>query len=414
MGSGVIASCSYEARKFGLFNGMPLARAERLCPRLSIVRGHYAIYRSYAARVFELCSDWSPIVESHLDEAYCDLGGTARLYPDPPAVGSALRGTIGDDLGLRATVGMGRNRMFARLIGARAKPNGLKFLPPEEEDAFLTALPVRDLPGIGPKRAAVFERLQLASVGELRRLSRPALLALFGQDGATLYERARGEDHRAVGPREVPQSLQRSTSFEEDVDDPRQIDGMVEYLAERAGRHLRGRGLEAGGVHVAVAYSDRRRDGRSVRFPRPTALDPELVATAIGLRRALVARRVALRYISLTFDRIRRAPLVDQPELFDLATEPAARNAAREEVTDHAPPIDRDRWSRLLGSLDKIRDRHGHTAVLKGGALLWTEDAGATAARQKRAKGGAAGGRAREGVARDRHGLILRCSSLTR
>ena len=397
VGSGVIASCSYEARRFGLSNGMPLARAERLCPRLSIIRGHYSIYRSYAARVFELCTGWSPVVESHLDEAYCDLSGTARLYPDPVAVGRALKGSVIDELGLRVTVGMGRNRMFARMIGARAKPDGLRHLTPSQEDAFLTALPVGDLPGIGPKRAGVFERLNLTTIGELRKLSRPALVALFGLDGATLFERARGEDHRAIGPREVPHSLQRSTSFEEDVDDPTQIDGMLEYLTERAGRHLRERGLEAGGVHVAVAYSDRRRDGRSRRLPAPSSLDPELVHTALSLRRALVDRRVALRYLSVTFDRIRKAPLVVQPELFGegelfpSASTPSAKREVTAEIVDRAPPLDRERWTRLLGSLDKIRDRHGHSAILNGGAMKFAE-----------------------GMQRDRHGLVLRCSSLTR
>ena len=401
VGSGVIASCSYEARKFGLYNGMPLARAERVCPRLAIVRGHYAIYRSYAARVFELCTGWSPVVESHLDEAYCDLGGTSRLYPDPVAVGRTMKGSIIEDLGLRVTVGMGRNRMFARMIGARAKPDGLRRLSPDQEESFLIALPVLDLPGVGPKRAAVLERLNLATVGAMRKLSRKALVSLFGLDGGTLFERARGEDHRVVAPREVPRTLQRSTSFEEDVDDPREIDGMLEYLTERAGRHLRERGLEAGGVHVSVGYSDRRRDGRSRKFSAPTALDPELVAAALSLRRALVDRRVALRHLSVTFDRIRKAPLVVQPELFgdgDLfgddrggGSTRGGKGDARDEILDHAPPLDREKWARLLGSLDAIRDRHGHSAVLNGGALRWLE-----------------------GMEKDRHGLVLRCSSLTR
>ncbi len=389
VGSGVIASCSYEARRFGLRNGMPLARAERLCPRLAIVRGHYAIYRSYAARVFELCSGWSPNVECHLDEAYCDLGGTERLYPDPGVVGRELRSTIVSDLGLRVTVGMGRNRMFARLIGARAKPDGLLRLSPAEEEPFLCALPIGDLPGIGPKRAAILERLNIPTVEAVRRLSRRALVAIFGLDGATIYERARGDDHRTIGDREIPRTIQRSTSFEEDTEDPARIDGMLEYLTERAGRLLRSRGLEAGGIHVSVAYSDRRRDGRSRRLPSPTALDPELVAAAIELLRALAGRRVALRYVGVTLDRIRKAPLVRQSELFEELHH--GGDKATEEIAETARPIDRDRWTRLLGSLDKIRDRHGHSAVWMGGALQWLD-----------------------GMERDRHGLILRTPSLTR
>lgn len=393
VGSGVIASCSYEARRFGLANGMPLARAERLCPSLAIVRGHYAVYRSYAARVFDHCAAWSPVVESHLDEAYCDLGGTASLYPDPLAVGRALKGEIGGDIGLRVTVGLGRNRMFARLIGARAKPDGLRRLEEAEEEPFLRALPIGGLPGIGPQRAALLERLQVPTVGDLRRLSRRALVALFGLDGATLHERAHGEDHRAIGDRDVPRSILRSTSFEEETEDPGRIDGMLEYLVGRAARALRGRGLEAGGIAVEVGFADRRRDTRSRRLPSPTALDPELVREALALRRALAGRRVALRYLGVTLDRIRRAPEAVQLDLF---ADPALRGDAlpgdaAEEIAEAAPPVDRDRWTRLLSSLDRIRDRHGDGAVLSGGALRWAD-----------------------ALERDRNGLVLRTSSLTR
>lgn len=394
VGSGVIASCSYEARRFGLRNGMPLARAERLCPPLAIVRGHYAVYRCYAAQVFSMCHDWSPLVESHLDEAYCDLGGTERLYPDPRAVGHALRGAVQTDLGLHITVGLARNRMFARLSSARGKPDGLVHLLPEEEEPFLVALPIGDLPGIGPRRADVLERLNLPSVGALRKLSRRALVALFGRDGGTLYERARGEDHRPLGGREVPHSVQRTTSLEEDTDDPARIDGMLEYLTERAARHLRSRRLEAGSVTVHVGYSDRRRDARTRRLPVPTALDPELIGTAVAIRRSLVERRVALRFIGVTLERIRAAPVAVQPELFPEDTcllRESDRGAAREEIVEIAAPADRDRWARLLGSLDAIRDRHGDGAILRGGALRWLE-----------------------GTERDRHGLILRTPSLTR
>jgi len=399
VGSGVIASCSYEARRFGLANGMPLARAERLCPSLAIVRGHYAVYRSFAARVFELCAAWSPVVESHLDEAYLDLGGTGLLYPDPLAVGRALKGEIGGDIGLRVTVGLGRNRMFARLIGARGKPDGLRRLDEAEEEPFLVALPIRALPGIGTARAALLERLQVSTVGDLRRLSRRALVALLGLDGATLHERAHGEDHRAIGDRtigdrEVPRSILRSTSFEEETEDPRRIDGMLEYLVERAARALRGRGLVAGGIAVAVGFADHRRDARSRRLPSPTALDPELVREALALRRALAGRRVALRFIGVTLDRLRLAPEALQLELFadpPPLADAAGGRAAAEEIAEAAPPVDRDRWTRLLASLDRIRDRHGDGAVLSGGALRWADT-----------------------LARDRGGLVLRTSSLTR
>ncbi len=404
VGSGVIASCSYEARDFGLRNGMPLARAERLCPSLSVIRGHASIYRAYAAQLFQICEQWSPLIESHLDEAYCDLTGTDRLYPEPLSIGRDLKGTVTADLGLRVTVGLGRNRMFARMIGGLAKPDGLRRLTRDQEERFLIGRSIRDLPGIGRKRAEIFERLNIHTIGDLRELSRNALVALLGQDGASLFERARGHDDRAIHQREIPHSIQRGTSFEQDIDDPVEIDGMLEYLIERAGRHLRQRGLEAGGISVAVVYSDHRRNARSRRLPQPTFLDPELVTAALTLRHELLTRRVALRSIRVSLNRIGRASTFVQPELFPAAAphtfkslnEKLHQRHVGEEILDRSSPADRDRWTRLLNSLDRIRDRHGHGAILQGGALRWLSNG------------------KNPGLEKDRHGLILRCSSLCR
>ncbi|MFQ5653785.1 MAG: DNA polymerase IV [Planctomycetota bacterium] len=390
VGSGVIASCSYEARERGLSAGMPLRRAERLCPELVVVEGHQAIYRAYAERTFELCRRWAPEVESHLDEAYCDLSGTGRIYPEPLEVGRRLKEGIHGELGLRVTIGLGRNRMFARLATRRAKPDGLKRVAPEREEALLLSLPTGELPGVGPKTTRILERLNIHTVADLRRLPARALEALLGRPGRAIYERCRGEDHRAIGALEVPRSIRRETTFHDDTDDPREIDGMLHYLLERASRTLRQRGLETGGIAVHIVYADFARDERRRRLPAPTALDPLLIENAFALRRELYQRRVALRHLGVTLDRLRLAPEATQGLLFEEAVEGGGAPALT--------PMQRERWKRLLTGVDRIRDRYGYASLVTGRSLHLlapTREGG-----QK--------------LARDAHGFILRTPCLTK
>ncbi|RUA11011.1 MAG: hypothetical protein DSY81_01945 [Bacillota bacterium] len=388
VGSGVIASCSYEAREHGLQAGMPLGKALRQCPPLVIVRGHESIYRCYAARLFEICHNWSPVVEEHLDEAYCDLAGTERIYPDPRQEVARLRDEIHSSTGLTVTAGLGRNRMFARLIGKLHKPDGLGYIEPEQEESLLLQLPIESIPGVGPRTATVLSNLGIEKVEQLRELSRSALSGLLGRNGEILYERCRGEDHRLIGGREIPRSIQRGTSFDEDISCPRTLDAMIEYLAERIASNLRQRGLEAGGLALQLVHGDHRRDRRRVALAPPTALDPPIIKTALELRRAMEGRRTAIRFVGIHLDRIRLAATVEQGDLFTATTEDPADTDLQQQ----------QRWKRLLGQVDRIRMRHGHGALLRGSAL---------ALQDGRDRGGTA-------LERDRHGLILRTSCLTR
>lgn len=386
VGSGVIASCSYEARRHGLHAGMALGLARRRCPQLAVVRGHEAIYRCYAARLFEACRRWSPQIEEHLDEAYCDLSGTERLYRDPLAVARRLRRSVHEQTGLTVTVGLARNRMFARLVSGQRKPDGHGWLRPEEEESLLRTLAVSQLPGVGPRTEKILRRLGITTVEELRQLSRAALAALLGRNGELLYERCRGEDHRAIGNLEIPRSLQRSTTFHRDEDNPDTIEAMLEYLGERAARQLRRRGLLCGGLALRIVYSDHVSDRRRRALRPATALDGPLIDAAIDLYRGLHSRRVALRHVGITLDRLSAAALVEE-DLFESVSTPSGAPSG-------APDA---RWRRLLEQVDGIRERHGHGAIIKGKALRLLETGGADG-----------------GLERDGDGFILRTSCLTR
>ena len=400
VGSGVIASCSYEAREHGLRAGMPLGKALRRCPNLIIVRGRETIYRAYARRLFDICETLSPRVEEHLDEAYCDLSGTRRIFPNPVNEAERLCREVTESTGLTVTVGLGRNRMFARLIGRDHKPNGIGLIRPEDEEDLLLSMTVGDLPGVGPRTTEKLGRLGIETISQLRQLSAPALKGLLGRNGETLYQRCRGEDHRSIGGKEIPRTLQRGTSFDEDVSCPRTLDAMLEYLTERAASDLRKRGLLAGGVSLQIAYSDHIRDRRRESLKFPSQLDPDLIRIVLRLRRTLQKRRTAIRFIGLILDKIQPVSTAEQGTLFDdtstvLEDGPPVAIGVEE---SHFQKRQQLNWQKLLPQVDRVREQHGHGLLLRGSAL---------ALQQKKNPDS-------PGIPRQRQGLILRTSCLTR
>lgn len=370
VGSGVIASCSYEARKHGLHAGMPLSKATKLCPRAVVLEGHYPTYRCFSDRVFEICRQLAPHVETHLDEAYCDLSGMQALYGHPANAGSTLRARVRAETGLSVTVGIGANRMIAKMAASPAKPDGLAIVQAGAEEEFVRDLPIEKLPGVGHSRVKVLRALNIATIGELRALDRDSLQALFGAAGAALHERCRGRDSRVINDEEIPKSLSRETSFHTDTADPVEIEGMLFYLTERAARAMRELGLKCRtvGVHIRYSQSGSERARRSLRFP--TASDRELSALARQILNGLYRRRANLHLAGVQLSHF-VPDTARQAELFE--------NRGAEKLAN------------LYRCLDRLRRRFGHSVIVVGKSL----DALGT-------------------QRKDRYGFILRTPSLTK
>jgi DNA polymerase-4 len=370
VGSGVIASCSYEARRFGLRAGMPLSEAKRLCPDAVVLEGHAQVYRCFAERIFERCRELAPDVETYLDEAYVELTGTERVHGDFLAAAARLRRAIQDETGLTVTCGLGPNRMLAKLVGKTVKPDGLARLDECEADAFLVDRPVEQLAGVGHAHAKTLRSMNVRTIGALRALPVAALEALFGAPGRLLFERCRGNDTAPVVAREIPVTISRETSFHRDTGDLAEVDGMLEYLVGRACRATRELALAARTVAVRLRYSDGEGVEQARSLRSPSARDPVLLALALELRGRLFTRRVSLHAVGVTLsgftrDAAEQGALFDEPE--------AGRRAA------------------LCEALDDVRGSFGHGAVVSGRAL-----------------------HLRGLVEQDRNGFILRTSSLTK
>ena len=385
VGAGVIASCCYDARKYGLHAGMNLRQARRLCPRLEIISGHAALYRCFSERVFELCRECSPSIETFLDEAFCDLSGTERLYGNLEDLANRLREKVFRETGLRVTAGLGPNRMLAKMAAASAKPDGMRALSRGETDSFLITRPIDRLPGIGPKTSKIFAQLNVHTIGDLRKLSRRSLVAIFGKNGRLFYERCRGEDTRILNAKEIPRSISRETSFNEHTVDRQAIEGMLSYLAQRATNTLRELGVKAGQLQVKISYSDPAAGScRSLkRLPAPTVLDSEILRPALELYRGLHTRRVALRRIGISLGRLATDDGLRQLDFEELCSSRANRR--------EGTPAPCREEAALLAGLDSLRRRYGHSCIITGRSLDLLGK-----------------------LPRDDHGFILRTSCLTK
>jgi DNA polymerase-4 len=370
VGAGVIASCSYEARRFGLHAGMSLAEARRLCPAAVILEGHAQVYRCFAEDIFACCRDLSPAVETYLDEAYCEMTGTERLHGDLIEAARDLKRRIRERTGLTVTCGLGPNRMLAKLVGKTTRrPDGLARIEASEADDFLRERPIEQLAGVGRAHARTLRSMNLRTIGDLRAVPMDALQALFGVVGRLLHERCRGRDTAPVTAREVPQSISRETSFHRDTADRAEIEGMLEYLVGRACRTARELDLEARTVAVRLRYSDGEGSEQARSLAAPSDADPVVLGLALELLRRQFTRRVALHGVGLVLSRF-AARVADQGDLFD------AGAAFRREA--------------LLQAFDRVRGAYGHGVLVSGRALTLK-------------------GR----LAEDRHGFVLRTPSLT-
>jgi DNA polymerase-4 len=349
VGSGCIASCSYEARRFGLRAGMPLNEAKRRCPSAVVLAGDYQIYRCFAEHVWRVCRRYTCGLETYLDEAYGDATGMEGLHGEPPRLGRRLQRDVREEVHLPVSVGLAENRMLAKLASAAAKPGGVVWISPREAPRRLAPLPVEKLPGVGSETARRLREVSIRTVGELRALGRELLRAMFGRRGEVLYERCRGRDvdsAPSLSPR-LPKSISRETTFHAPTCDAGEIRGMLFYLLERAMRAARQRGLLARTVELSIRYDDWKASAAGRSLPEPTGDDEEAYAAVLGLLRRLHKRRVALRHVGVVLSRFSRA------EAAAALFEPAARTRRRG----------------LLESVDTIRSRYGHASVVTGESI---------------------------------------------
>lgn len=291
-GRGVVASCTYEARVFGIHSAMPSAQAARLCPEAVFVGSHPDRYGECSRRFHAVLGSYTPVVEGiGLDEAFLDVARARRLFGSAPAIATAIRKRVAEELELDCAVGVGTSKLVAKLASKRAKPQvtagrlvpgpGVFVVDPSDELAFLHAHPVGALWGVGAATGERLARLGVATVGDLAAVPRSALVATLGaSQGAHLHELSRGHDRRAVEPGGEAKSVGHEQTFAADLVERGELRRETVRLADSVAARLRGDGLAGRTVTVKVRFSDFSTITRSHTLSGPvdTALEVATVA----------------------------------------------------------------------------------------------------------------------------------------
>jgi DNA polymerase-4 len=300
-GRGVVASASYEARRYGIRSAMPASRAKRLCPHAVFIWPDFPRYRRESDRIFAIYRELTPEVETvSLDEAYLDVTDHLGAFGTATALAKEIRRRVREERGLTVSVGVGPNCLVAKIASDACKPDGLKVVPPERVQAFLDPLPVRRLHGVGPATERALAAMGITTVAELRAQPLEELLTRFRSHGRTLYEYARGIDERPVEPYHERKSLGTENTYREDLAHLEAMDEQVEGMAEEVADGLTRRELAACTVTIKVRYPDFTTVTRSRTFAIPTADAGRIAATAKALLRRTEAGRRKVRLLGVS------------------------------------------------------------------------------------------------------------------
>lgn len=356
-GRGVVSTASYEARRFGVHSGMPIATARKLCPGGVFLPGRRARYAELSRGVMAVLRDFSPLVEqASIDEAYLDATGTERLFGTVDRLVARIKANVRETTGgLTCSVGVAPVKFLAKICSDINKPDGVFILRPEAVDAFLCALPVRRLPGVGRRMAEQLASMGIVRVEQLRRVSAESLGARFGKWGVELHERAFGRDARQVTPEHEARSESSETTFERDTRDRAFMERILMAHAERVGASLRAQGIRGRTVTLKIKFADFHQITRSHTLSMPVASTQTLFEVGCRLLRAEPLPQ-PVRLLGLGLSGFDDAPV--QAVLPGVFSSPGAG-----EVRD---PAEEERRRRLDDALDAVRRRFGRAAVQRG------------------------------------------------
>ncbi|HEX2250382.1 MAG TPA: hypothetical protein VHH32_08520 [Gemmatimonadales bacterium] len=373
-----ILALSAEARLAGLVPGMPVRKAQRLCPDLIVLPPNPELYARASRALHEILRVFAPTIEPRgYGHAFLDLTGTDRLFGPPQDVAARIRRESRDRLQLTVSVGIAANKLVsqAAIKAGRwaAGPHGggelLQHVPVGDEREFLAPQPLEVLPELDPAISARLEDYQLELIGEVAAISESALCAVFGRQGRILRARARGFDPRPVLSPEQQSEFRVAHTFATDTNDLDVLHSILRLMTERLGRRLRRRELTAGRLGVEVAYADYTTAARAVSI-RAAVLDSELCNAATRALSLATSKRLAIRSIALTLDRL----TVPEEQLDLWGGRREGRDAGKQQHTNNdlgsAEYLSADSLSRcpaaLQHAVDHIHSRYGARALTRG------------------------------------------------
>ncbi len=340
-GRGVVASCSYEARRFGVHSAMPVRMAKRLCGDAVFIRGDMERYSKYSRMVTDIIAECAPVYEkASIDEHYLDITGMDRFFGSLKWT-HALRQRIIKETGLPISFGLSVNKTVSKIATGESKPNGELYIPPGRVKPFLFPLSIRKIPMVGPKSYRILRSMGVSTIRTLSRIPPEMMVQVMGKNGLVIWKKANGIDPSPVIPYHEQKSVSAEHTFKEDTTDPELLRHTLMALTGKAAFALRTKQKLTGCVTVKIRYANFDTHTLQRHIPY-TAFDHVLNKTVLDLFERLYRRRLLIRLLGVRFSQ-----LIGGNQQLDLFDE-------KPELTN------------LYQTIDSLRKRFGKNAVRKG------------------------------------------------
>lgn len=337
---GIVSTCSYEARKFGVHSAMPMKTAMRLCPQAIVISGTYSEYSRYSKWVTQIIASKAPLFEkASIDEFYIDLQGMDKFF-DPLKWTIELREQIINETGLPISFGIAKNKMVAKMATNEAKPNGFLQVPEGNEKEFLASLEVGKIPGVGEQTNQVLNYHGIKLIKDIHNTTPENLEKLLGKWGYELWYKAQGKHTSVITEYRDPKSISKENTFEENVTDIDYLMSEIVVMTEKISFELRKEEKVAGCVTIKIRYPDFETNSRQVSIPY-TSADDEIIPIAKDLFHKLYKKGKPVRLLGVRLSDLSNDAV--QTNLFN--------NTERKNV--------------LYKAIDDVKNRFGRTSVYR-------------------------------------------------
>ena len=402
---GVVATCSYEARKFGVHSAMPISRAKKLCPDGIYVYPRMDRYKEVSEQIFSIMKEFTPYIEPlSVDEAFLEVSGMSTMYSGPKALGRAIKDRVFEETRLIISAGLAPNKFLAKLASDLDKPDGLVVIPYGREKEILAPLPIKRIWGVGPRTEKILKTGGFHLMRHIQALpDESSLIPLVGNQARRIWELANGIDDRPVETDRKIQSIGAEETYEEDLTDGSAIELEYRYFANRLSKRLRKRNLLGHTVSIKVRYDDFTTVSRQKRLDTPSDHEHVFFETALLLWNKLMQDKRSKKPKGTKKD----------VEMLGATTKVKSRNSkysSSKEITFMEPPgpirllgltvsgLDEEvpmqdslfespqdeTEDKLASVLDSLESKFGETVIMSG--ALWQRFHGDNGTRRKRSE----------------------------
>lgn len=390
---GVVATASYEARKFGVHSAMPISRAKKLCPHGIYVYPNMARYKEISHIIHKVMEEFTPIIEPlSLDEAFLDVTGITHKFTGPKALGRAIKDRVFEETGLIISAGLAPNKFLAKLASDLDKPDGLVVIPYGKECESLANFPIKRIWGVGPSTERRLKDGGFALIKDVQNLpDEKPLVPYVGNQARRIWELARGIDERPVEPDRQIQSVGNEETYESDVEDPAVIDLELHYFANRVAKRLRKYGLMGHTVSIKVRYNDFKTVSRQKRLDSSTDQERVIYDTSVLLWNKLIRDALSVKQEEQEVMGATPRPKFDN-SILEVPVKPirllgvtVSGLSTEGIVQDDLFSIEADEKDEKLSIvLDSLASKFGEGAIMSG--ALWRRAHGDGGERRKRSE----------------------------